>query len=273
MRRILALILAVTLAGALPVAAQTIVSRGQSFVTAQVLPGEMKSDGTRLAGLALELTPGWKTYWRSPGPAGIPPRLDWSGSENLAAARLHWPTPAVFTSFGLTTIGYADRVLLPVELTPEDPEKPIAVDLALELGVCRDICVFEHVTLTATLPPDLARHGSAIEAALALRPSPGPEAGLVSATCRITGQGGKRGFTATLTFDREIAGAKVLLEGPKDVWLHGASTAPSGTQTLEVTAKLDLLSDTAWVSRKSIRMTVLGPDWAADIQGCNAPRG
>jgi suppressor for copper-sensitivity B len=35
-------------------------------------------------GLQFELEPHWKIYWRSPGDAGYPPRLDWAGSENLA---------------------------------------------------------------------------------------------------------------------------------------------------------------------------------------------
>ena len=34
-------------------------------------------------GLEFQLAPHWKIYWRSPGDAGYPPRLDWTGSENL----------------------------------------------------------------------------------------------------------------------------------------------------------------------------------------------
>ncbi|HEY2112000.1 MAG TPA: disulfide bond formation protein DsbD, partial [Dongiaceae bacterium] len=29
-------------------------------------------------GLQFQLAPGWKTYWRSPGDAGIPVSLDWA---------------------------------------------------------------------------------------------------------------------------------------------------------------------------------------------------
>ncbi len=31
------------------------------------------------AGLEIRLAPGWHTYWRSPGDAGIPPSIDWAG--------------------------------------------------------------------------------------------------------------------------------------------------------------------------------------------------
>ena len=39
-------------------------------------------------GLHVSLPEGWKTYWRSPGDAGLPARIDWSGSANLAAAEI-----------------------------------------------------------------------------------------------------------------------------------------------------------------------------------------
>ncbi|RUX21351.1 hypothetical protein EOA27_06205, partial [Mesorhizobium sp. M2A.F.Ca.ET.037.01.1.1] len=34
--------------------------------------------------LDIALKPGWKTYWRDPGDAGVPPQLDISGSTNIA---------------------------------------------------------------------------------------------------------------------------------------------------------------------------------------------
>jgi DsbC/DsbD-like thiol-disulfide interchange protein len=58
------------------------------------------------AGLHLMLADGWKTYWRSPGDAGAPPRVDWSASENVAGVEWHWPAPHRFTLFGLETFGY-----------------------------------------------------------------------------------------------------------------------------------------------------------------------
>src|SRR5690606_22310020 len=54
-------------------------------------------------GLQVELADGWKTYWRSPGDAGFPVSVNWSGSDNLATAELRWPVPHRFTLFGLDT--------------------------------------------------------------------------------------------------------------------------------------------------------------------------
>src|SRR6185295_19860556 len=36
------------------------------------------SDKNIRAGVEIKLQPGWKTYWRYPGDAGVPPRFDWS---------------------------------------------------------------------------------------------------------------------------------------------------------------------------------------------------
>src|ERR1700692_2618806 len=45
------------------------------------------------AGLQIRLAPDWHAYWRSPGDAGIPPSIDWSGSVNVTAATIAWPAP------------------------------------------------------------------------------------------------------------------------------------------------------------------------------------
>ena len=62
-------------------------------------------------GLELKLKPGWKTYWRSPGDAGLPPALDWAGSANLKDATLAYPAPHRFTFLKSQTIGYKDHVV------------------------------------------------------------------------------------------------------------------------------------------------------------------
>src|SRR5208282_2413725 len=45
------------------------------------------------AGVEIQLDPGWKTYWRAPGDSGVPPTLDFSGSENVKSVTVLWPAP------------------------------------------------------------------------------------------------------------------------------------------------------------------------------------
>ena len=65
---------------------------------ARLLAGIPQSGSGPLAFIEIALTPGWKTYWRTPGDAGgLPPAFDWSKSTNLAAAKVAFPAPQRFT--------------------------------------------------------------------------------------------------------------------------------------------------------------------------------
>lgn len=260
---------------ATPAAPQAIVSTGESFAEVRLLAGRAEPEGARTVGLEVDLAPGWKTYWRSPGGAGLPPEFDWSGSRNLASAEVRWPRPQLFESFGMETLGYAGRVVLPVRLEPADPARPIGLRLELALGVCRDICVLEERTLTAELAPDTPEEGAALLAAAeAAVPRPAAELGLIEATCRIGGAGRERAFEATLVFERPPEDPVVVLEAPEHAWFDGVETeAEPGSGRLRVAAQLALLDAQAWVGRSDIRMTVLAGDFAADIRGCAAPAG
>src|ERR1700738_1525045 len=50
-----------------------------------------RSGAVLLGGIALQLQPGWKTYWRTPGDSGVPPRFDFSKSENIEDVTVMWP--------------------------------------------------------------------------------------------------------------------------------------------------------------------------------------
>ena len=77
---------------------------------AALLPPYRTEAGTWMTALRLELSPGWKTYWRSPGDSGVPPRFDWAGMTNLDHAGARWPRPEVIDSGGERTLGYHDAL-------------------------------------------------------------------------------------------------------------------------------------------------------------------
>ncbi len=134
------------------------------------------------AGLHVVLPEGWKTYWRSPGDAGLPPSIDWAGSENLREVRWQWPAPHRFTLFGIETFGYDREILFPLDLVPERPGEPIALTGRLDLLVCSDLCVPARLDLALTLPagPAMADEEAAnlIGRFAALVPGDGRAAGL-----------------------------------------------------------------------------------------------
>ena len=254
--------------------AQAVVSNGQSFVTGHLLPGARQADGSRIAGLRLTLAEGWKTYWRSPGEAGIPPSFDWSKSTNVASVEVLWPRPDVFTSFGLQTIGYSGQIVLPVVVTPKDPAKPIDLALTADMGVCNEICVLEQFSIDETITADQRDIGTAqIDRARATVPPAGAAAGLDVAECRITGAGRERHLELRLTFREALSAPVVVVEGAPDTWISDVVSRQSGVGALDVEAKVTLTSDSGWINRSDLRMTVLADNMSADIRGCTAPAG
>ena len=92
-------------------------------------------------GVEIAMSPGFKTYWRSPGDAGVPPVFDWSGSENVGGLDVRWPTPERFEDGAGSGIGYVGEVVVPVSVQPVDPARPVTVVLKLDYAVCDKICV------------------------------------------------------------------------------------------------------------------------------------
>lgn len=128
--------------------------------------------GAGMAGVEVQLPEGWKTYWRTPGDAGgVPPAFDWSGSTNLESAKVLYPAPKRFTDRSGETVGYKGNVTFPVRLVAKDPSKPIDVQLSVDYGVCKDICIPAQAKLTLTVPPDATMPDELI-AAMARIPAP-----------------------------------------------------------------------------------------------------
>ena len=72
--------------------------RGQSFGVAPDRRRQQERTPQRLrAGIEIKLQPGWHTYWRYPGDSGVPPRFDFSGSDNVASVKVLYPAPHLFT--------------------------------------------------------------------------------------------------------------------------------------------------------------------------------
>ncbi|HEV7367790.1 protein-disulfide reductase DsbD family protein [Arenibaculum sp.] len=145
-------------------------------------------------GLQVRLAPGWKTYWRSPGDAGLPPVLDWSGSANLEEAALAWPAPHRFTLFGLETFGYDAEVVFPIEAAPARPGEPLDLKAAVDLLVCSDVCVPQRFDLDLALPAGPAAPGDEaqlIDRYRALVPGDGTASGLSVEQVSVT-EGGLR---------------------------------------------------------------------------------
>ena len=92
------------------------------------------------AGVEIRLAPGWKTYWRYPGDSGMPPRFDFSGSQNVKSVTVRFPAPRRLVDESGTTIGYKHDVVFPLDVVQEDATKPVTLRLKLDYAVCEKIC-------------------------------------------------------------------------------------------------------------------------------------
>ena len=154
-----------------PIAAQSLQPSAsiQGFHSrARLISGGMQGNHW-LAGIEITLDPGFKTYWRNPGDSGLPPRFDWSGSENVAGAEVRFPAPYRHEDAAGVAYVYGKKVLLPVLVKAKDPGKPVKLVLSVEYGVCKDICIPARADLSLGLTDD-GPGRSTIEAALAKVP-------------------------------------------------------------------------------------------------------
>ena len=241
-----------------------------AVATLEVLPGWQTADGTRMTALAVTLAPGWKTYWRSPGDAGIPPQIDFAGSQNIRDITIHWPVPEVFDQAGMRSIGWHDGMVLPVELHPARPGGPIRLSGTLDIGVCEDICIPVQLRFDQPLPQNGARDGR-IVAALVDRPLTAAEAGVTRATCAVTPAADGLTVTAQITVPSTGGAEAVVIEaGDPAIWVSEPDVTRVG-DVLSATVDMVNTAGTAFaLDRSGMRVTILGRDRAVDIQGCTA---
>ena len=112
-----------------------------AYSSMRLIAGATAPSGKQRVGVEITMSPGFKTYWRSPGDAGVPPVFDWSGSENVGGLDVRWPTPERFDDGAGSGIGYVGEVVVPVSVQPIDPARPVTVVLKLDYAVCDKICV------------------------------------------------------------------------------------------------------------------------------------
>jgi DsbC/DsbD-like thiol-disulfide interchange protein len=93
------------------------------------------------AGIEIKMQPGWKTYWRYPGDSGVPPRFDFSGSENLKNAKVLFPAPHLFTDETGHSLGYKNSTIFPLVITPQQAGKPVRLHMKIDYAVCEKLCV------------------------------------------------------------------------------------------------------------------------------------
>ncbi len=132
-----------------------------------------RSGTVLLGGVAIRLEPGWKTYWRTPGDSGVPPRFDFSKSENVEAVTVLWPAPGKFDDgAGGIAYGYRKQVLLPLRIVTRNADKPVILRAAISYAVCEKICLPVEASLELPFANVVSMEDAALSAALDTVPKP-----------------------------------------------------------------------------------------------------
>src|SRR5450631_2655869 len=132
-----------------------------------------RSGAVLLGGIAFQLQPGWKTYWRTPGDSGVPPRFDFSKSENIEAVTVLWPAPVKFDDgAGGSSMGYHDQVVLPLRIVAKNTDKPVTLRAAVNYAICDKLCVPVEADVELAFTSVASTEDSALFAALDTVPKP-----------------------------------------------------------------------------------------------------
>lgn len=114
--------------------------------------GVAPTASTLSAGVVIELTEGWKTYWKSPGQVGYPTSVTWDGSENIKDVEIMWPAPKRFVAFDIENYGYEGTLVHPLKVTLSELGQAARLKLNVSLLVCADVCVPQDFSLAVSIP-------------------------------------------------------------------------------------------------------------------------
>ena len=182
----------------------------------RLIAGANTNADTLRAGIEIKLRPGWKTYWRYPGDSGVPPQFDFSGSENLKNAKVLFPAPRLFSDETGQSLGYKDRVILPLVISPQQPGKPVRLRLKADYAVCEKLCVPAEGRAELTLAAGNSAQNSALTAAETRVPKQmtAAQAGLTA--YRI--KGGQKPAVAVELAKPVSQPVELFVEGPTSQW-------------------------------------------------------
>lgn len=226
-----------------------------------------RSGPVLLGGIAIQLEPGWKTYWRTPGDSGVPPRFDFSKSENVEAVTVMWPAPARFDDgAGGASLGYKHQVVLPLRIVAKSPDKPLTLRAAISYAVCEKLCIPVEASTELRFASVASTEDGALAAALDTVPKPANIGDPNPVTIRDVKRDGKATVLVDVTAP-ETKEVSLFVEGPTPDWAlpvpklveHG----PPGVKRFSF--ELDGLPPGADPKGAALKLTLVGGERAYEF--------
>ena len=234
-------------------------------------------------GLRFRLAPGWHTYWRNPGDAGVAPELDLALPPGATAGPIGWPAPQRVAEGPLMTYAYTGEVLLPLTVTPAPATPPRTIAADARWLVCSEICVPEQARLHASIcrpatpPPRRRRRCSPPPTDASRARRPGPRRSRRTARCGCGGGAERRHRDRCLVHsgdrrhDRGRRAAQPLSVtgyGRLDAGAQAGAGVQAGRQTLDGVLAVRTAAGRRPTWRSAPRRARRRPSWRCRWPAC-----
>ncbi len=238
-----------------------------SHAAVRLLAGS-RSGAVLLGGIAFQLEPGWKTFWRTPGDSGVPPRFDFSKSDNVDAVTVLWPAPSKFPDgAGGHSLGYKEQVVLPLRIAATNADRPITLRATVSFAVCAKLCIPAEASMELAFASVASAEDSTLAAALDMVPKPARVGDPNPLTIREV----RREGTSTVIVDVATSNPKdnvnLFVEGPTPDWALPIPTphkpAPRGVKRFSF--KLDGLPANTSAEGAGLKLTLVGDKGAYEF--------
>ena len=177
-----------------------------------------RSGAVLLGGVAIQLQPGWKTYWRTPGDSGVPPRFDFSKSDNVEAVTVLWPAPMKFDDgAGGISLGYKQQVVLPLRIVAKNADKPVTLRAHISYAVCDKLCIPVEADTELAFASVASTEDGTLSEALNAVPKPANVGDPNPLTIRDVKRDGKTNVLVDVTAP-EAKDVSLFVEGPTPDW-------------------------------------------------------
>ena len=226
-----------------------------------------RSGNVLLGGVAIQLQPGWKTYWRTPGDSGVPPRFDFSKSDNVEAVTVLWPAPMKFDDgAGGIALGYKQQVVLPLRIVAKNADKPVTLRASVSYAVCDKLCVPVEANAELGFSSVASTEDGNLSDALNTVPKPANIGDPNPLTIRDVKRDGKNNVVVDVAAP-EAKDVSLFVEGPTPDWALPvpklAEKSPPGIKRF--TFELDGLPPGASADGAALKLTLVGGDRAYEF--------
>ena len=219
-----------------------------------------RSGGVLLGGIAIQLQDGWKTYWRTPGDSGVPPRFDFSKSDNVEAVTVLWPAPMKFDDgAGGFSLGYKKQVVLPLRIVAKNNDKPVTLRASISYAVCDKICIPVEASSELTFASVASTEDGNLAAALDSVPKPTNIGDPTPVTIRDVRREGAKLVLVDVSAP-ETKDVHLFVEGPTPDWALPipklVENSPPGVKRFAF--ELDGLPPGAKADGAALKLTLVG---------------